>query len=87
MTRDGHFRITNLEGFESFRIRMDSDPLGSGLERFEFFWIRLPLLWCMFFTSISSCVVGFGFGLKDSDPDSIKMGSERFGLEDSQKVF
>ena len=39
--RDGHFRITNLEGFESFRIRMDSDPLGSGLERFESFWIRV----------------------------------------------
>ena len=41
--RDGHFRITNLEGFESFRIRMDSDPLGSGLERSESFWIRLKI--------------------------------------------
>ena len=39
--RDGHLRITNLEGFESFRIRINTDPLGSGLERFESFWIRV----------------------------------------------
>ena len=47
----------------------------------------------MFFTSISSCVIGSGFGLKDSDLDLIKMDTERFGLEDSdpdsdsEKVF
>ena len=43
----------------------------------------------MFFKAISCCVIGFG--VKDSDPDSIKMVLERFGLEDSysdsEKVF
>ena len=72
---------------------MDSDPLGFGLERFEFFWIRFALLCCMFFISIRNCVIGFGLGLKDSDTDSIKMDSEKLGLEDSnpdldsEKVF
>ena len=35
------FRIPNLEGFESCKIRRDLNTLGSGLERFESHKIRI----------------------------------------------